>query len=140
MTLTDAFVDYLEPVIGATFGQDLFVGEAPSSGNNVPNGNPVPDALWWLVTSGGTPDIKLLSGEKVKNYLIEINYRNRDGQVVAQKMHDLEEELNCSGCVQLTGFETFEIEATTFPVDQDLDSEDRRVGLLQATVRIYKSC
>jgi hypothetical protein len=140
MTLADAFVEYLESITGSTLGQDLFVGQAPSSNSSLPNGDPVPDALWWVVTSGGAPDTKLISGEKVKSYLIEVNYRNRDGQTVAQEMHDLEEALNCSDCVELTGFETFEIDATTFPVDQDLDDEDRRVGLLQATIRIYKSC
>lgn len=140
MTLAGAFTIYLASVTGSTFGQDLFSGQAPSSNSTLPNGSQVPDALWWFTTSGGAPETKLVSGEKVNSYLIEVNYRNRDGQTVEQKLHDLEEALNCAGCVELTGFETFEIEATTFPVDQDWDSEDRKVGLLQATIRIYKSC
>lgn len=133
MNLSEAFVEYIENLGIATFGQDLFIGEAPSS-------NHVLDAIWWIKTSGGTPERRLPTGETVKNYLIEIFYRNRDYKAVYDAMEDLEEQLNCDGCSQLTGFETMDIQATVFPIDNDIDSEDRKVGLLQATLRVYQTC
>ena len=132
MNLAESFVEYLQTLTGSRFGQDIFIGEAPSSNN-------VQDAIWWIVTSGGTP-VKNITGESTKTYQIEVFYRDRSYQSVYDNMHQLEEQLNCSGCVQLTGFETFDISATTFPIDNDLDSEDRKIGLLQATITTYKEC
>lgn len=133
MNLPQAFVNYLEDLGVATFGDDLFIGEAPST-------NTVPDSIYWITASGGAPETRLVTGETVKNYLVEIFYRNRDYQAVYDAMHFLEESINCDGCTQLEGFETFDMQATTFPVDQDLDGEDRKLGLLQTTIRTYKEC
>lgn len=133
MNLAEAFVEYLEGVTGAVFGQNLFIGEAPSS-------NLVVDSVWWLTASGGTPQTRLATGESIKNYLIEVFYRDRDYRSVYDAMHSLEEDLNCSHCIELTGFETIDVSATAFPVDQDLDLEDRKIGLVQATIRTHKGC
>lgn len=129
--LAESFVGYLEDLGIATFGDDLFIGEAPST-------NLVADSIWWVTASGGTPETRLLTGETVKNYLVEVFYRNRDYQAVYDAMHSLEESINADRCTQLEGFETFDIQATTFPVDQDLDAQDMKVGLLQASIRTYK--
>jgi hypothetical protein len=131
MSLASAFAPYLATQSGSTIGQDLFIGQAPSS-------NKVPDAVWSVTSSGGSKAITLQSGESVKSYLLEIRYRNRDYETVYDKLHALEEALNAGDCTQLSGFETLSIEATTFPVDEDLDSEDRKLGLLVATVLTYK--
>lgn len=133
MNLAESFVEYLENLGIAVFGQDLFIGEAPSS-------NVALDSVWWIVASGGTPETRLTTGESIKNYLVEVFYRNRDYRAVYDAMHSLEEQLNCSGCVDLTDFETIDISATTFPIDNDLDSEDRKLGSIQATIRTHKSC
>lgn len=133
MNIPEAFATYLETVTGSTLGQDLFIGEAPSS-------NQVLDSIWWIIASGGAKETRLISGESVKNYRVDVYYRNRDYEQVYNAMQDLEETLNCDGCTQLDGYETMDIEATTFPIDTDLDDEDRKVGLLQATLRIHKEC
>ena len=52
----------------------------------------------------------------------------------------MEEELNCSGCVKLNGFELVGINVTQFPADQDLDSENRMVGMLSVQLEVYKGC
>lgn len=133
MNLPEAFVGYLESLGIGTYGQDIFIGQAPSSNN-------VQDNIWWLVASGGTPAIRLMSGETVKDYQVDVFYRNRDYKAVYDAMESLETSINCDGCTQLTGYETFDMQATTFPIDQDLDSEDRSIGLIQASLKVYQSC
>lgn len=127
MNLAESFATYLATKSGSTIGQDLYIGQAPSS-------NKVPDAVWSVTASGGAKEIALQSGESIKNYLVEVRYRNRDYETVYNKLHDLEEALNEGICPTLSGFDTISIEATTFPVDDDLDSEDRKIGLLVATI------
>lgn len=131
MNLAESFATYLATQTGSTIGQDLFIGQAPSS-------NDVPDSVWLVSASGGAKEVSLDTGESIKNYLVEVRYRNRNYKTVYNELHDLEEILNSSECPTLTGFETISVEATTFPVDDDLDSEDRKIGLLVATVLTHK--
>lgn len=131
MNIAEAFATYLENESIATIGQDLFIGEAPSS-------NKVPDSIYWVEASGGDTLRKLKTNGKMKSYLIEVRYRNRNYQVVYDRLNTLEELLNSGACTSLTGYETVDVEATTFPIDDDLDSEDRKVGLLQVTITTFK--
>lgn len=133
MSVVSAFATYLQGVTGTTLGQTLFIGEAPSS-------NKVADAIWWIVENGGTVVRKNATGEAQKSYLFNVFYRSRDYEAIKDAMYSLEENLNCDGCTQISGYDTIDIEATTFPIDNDLDSEDRKVGLLQVTITTYKEC
>lgn len=134
MNLAEAFANYLENDLSiAILGQDLFIGEAPSS-------NKVPDSIWWIVDNGGSPIKKNSTGESLKSYQVQIYYRNRDYKAVKDALYTLEQDLNCDGCTQLTGIDTIDIEATTFPIDNDIDGEDRKVGLLQVNLTTYKEC
>lgn len=134
MNLLDSFAKYLQNDLGiATLGQNLFIGEAPSSNN-------AQDSLWWVINSGGAPILKNQTGESRKAYQVQVFYRDRNYKSITDAMFALEEQLNCDGCTQLEGFDTIDIEATTFPIDQDLDSEDRKIGMLQATITTYKEC
>lgn len=128
MSIVAAFVDYFEEVTSSTLGQDLFVNRVPSS----------PDETWWLRSSGGNPLSKLATGEMTKAYRIDVFYRGRSPQNVDAKLFELEEELNSSRGVELTGFSVIDVQATSFPTDNDLDDEDRYVGLLQVTISTYK--
>lgn len=133
MNIAEDFADYLETITGSTLGQDLFIGEAPSS-------NKVGDNIFWIVTSGGVKTLKAQTGEAIKAYTIDVYYRSTNYQGVYNVMQALEEELNCAGCVQIGSYDTIEVEAITFPIDTDLDDEERKVGLLQANLTIYKDC
>lgn len=133
MNIATSFANYLESLGIATLGQDLWIGEAPSS-------NEVPDNIWWILVNGGNPIRKNSTGESTKGYQIQVFARNRNPRIIADAMQSLEENLNCDDCAQLDGFDTVDIEATVFPIDTDLDDEDRKVGLLQATLTIYKEC
>ncbi len=133
MNIAESFAEYLEDIGVATLGQDLFIGEAPSS-------NKVGDSIYWLKSSGGEKSLRATTGEAIKAYQIDVYYRSNSYQAVYDSLHELEETLNCAGCVQIGSFDTIEVEAFTFPIDSDLDNEERKVGLLQANLTIYKEC
>jgi len=133
MSLVSAFATYLQTVTGTTLGQTLFIGEAPSS-------KKVADAIWWIVETGGGVLQKNATGEATKSYQFNVFFRSRDYEAIKDGLYALEEDLNCDNCSQISGYDTIDIEATTFPIDNDLDSEDRKVGLLQVTITTYKEC
>lgn len=111
-----------------TFGTDIFTPLAPLD---------IPNRAWTVSGGGGGNIQKNQTGEKVKNYLLSIYYRNSDAQDVDETLQAFEELINSKGCEELTGFDTIELEATSFPSDQDLDNEERTVGLVQVTITVY---
>lgn len=133
MSVIEAFKDYLVGILPVTFGQDLFIGEAPSS-------NKVPDTIWWIVARGGDKTTDYPTGGAVKSYQIDIFHRDRDYKSLSDELSSLEELLNCEECTQLTGFQTMDSQASVLGIDNDLDGEDRKIGLLQATITVYKPC
>ncbi len=130
MTIARAFVDYLENQGYGSFGGDIFIGTAPLDAQ---------DTIMWLLSSGGNNIEKNTSGEKQKNYIISVYYRSTDAQQVDQTLQDLEELLNNKDCIDLQGYTVLEVETTLFQSDQDIDVEDRTVGLLQATFTVYQN-
>lgn len=123
MNLTESLKEYLED----TITEPIYIGGVPDN---------APDAAWWILTAGGNAVIKNQTDQKLKAYLFSIHFRSANAQDVYDKLQALEERLN-SGCPELTDYEVVETEATLFPTDQDLDIQDRTVGLLQATVTVY---
>lgn len=128
MNLTRSFVEYMQNELFGVFGTDIFIGGAPQK---------APDTCWWVVSSGGNSVIKNKTNEKLKAYVLDIFYRSDNAEDVYDTLEALEKRLNSDDCPELTDFEVVEFEATLFPIDQDLDVQDRTVGLLQATLTIY---
>lgn len=128
-TVGEAFVKFLEGKNIGTFGQDLFLGQMPLT---------APDEAWLVVVSGGAPDLVTADGGMIKVYTFNIYRRSLAGKEIERTLFSLEEDLNCSTCVNLEGFETIYSRATQFAQDIDLDNENRRIGLLQAQVRLFK--
>lgn len=112
------------------FGTDIFIGAAPLEAK---------DAIFWIVAAGGSPIGKNHTGEKVKNYILSVFYRNTDAADVYEKVQAFEELINSGNCTQLNGYDTIEMSATSFATDQDLDNEDRTIGLIQVTLTIYQN-
>lgn len=133
MTISQVFIDYLESQGYGKFGQTLFL-------YRVPNSLKTQTDLMWVIPSGGSPVSTNVSGEKQKAYQMLIYYRSNSARQVDEALSLLEEQLNCPNCVELQGFELVSIEATQFAADQDLDSENRMVGMLQVQLTVYKSC
>lgn len=129
MNIAESVIQYIIDLGFATaLNDDIFIG---GISQNAPN------ASWWVITSGGNPVSKNATGEKVKNYLVDIFYRNTDPQDVNNQMQDLEIELNKSACINLTDFDTIEVEAIVFPNDQDIDLQDRTIGTLRLSAITY---
>lgn len=133
MTLAKSFANYLQNLGIATLGQDLIIGRAPSS-------TETRDDIWWILSNGGGPLKKNQTGESMKAYSILVYRRGRNYRLIDEQLQSLEEELNCDACTTLEGFDTIDIEAVVFPTDDDLDSSERKVGLLQVTITTYKEC
>lgn len=133
MTLAQSLGQYIENLGLATLGQDLIIGRAPSS-------KEVTDDLWWMISNGDGTVKKNKTGEYMKAFQFLVYRRSRNYRQIDEDMQSLQESLDCDGCTQLDGFDTVDMEASLFPTDDDLDSEDRKVGLLQVNIRIYKEC
>lgn len=132
MNLANSMALWLEAEGFASIGEDLFIGQAPSS-------NKVPDSVWWIVAVGGTPQ-RNVTGESRNTYSVQIFYRDRNYRNVYDCMHRLEKLLNCMECVKLCDFETISVSAEVLMVDQDLDSEDRKLGIIQAQIGVFDFC
>lgn len=130
MNVTAQFVRLMDTEFSlGTPGQDIFIGGVPKR---------APDRCWWVTSGGGSVEQKLRTGETFKNYVADVYYRSDSDRDVYEKLQAFEEQINSAGCLQLDGYNTIDLEAILFPTDQDLDSEDRTVGLLQVRIRTYK--
>lgn len=128
-TVGEAFIKFLEDNNIGTFNTDLYLGQLPLDAQ---------DEAWLVIVSGGGPELVTADGGMMKVYTFNIYRRSLAGKEIERSLFSLEEKLNCSTCVNLDGFETIYSRATQFAQDIDLENEDRRIGLLQAQVRLYK--
>lgn len=128
-TVGEAFIKFLEDSNIGTFNQNLYLGMLPLE---------APDDAWLVVVAGGSPELVTADGGMMKIYTFSIYRRSLAGKEIERSLFSLEEKLNCSTCVNLDGFETIYSRATQFAQDIDLENENRRIGLLQAQVRLYK--
>lgn len=128
-TVGESFIKWLQSKgIGGT-GESLYLGSAP---------NEAEDECWIVVVSGGEPEMVTADGGMIKVYTFNIYRRSLAGKEMERKLFSLEEILNRAECVNLDGFETIYSRATQFAQDVDLEDERRRVGLVQAQVRLFK--
>lgn len=128
-TVGEAFIKFLEDRNIGTFNVDLYLGMLPLD---------APNEAWLVVVSGGAPELVTADGGMIKVYTFNIYRRSLAGKEIERKLFSLEEDLNRAECVNLDGFETIYSRATQFAQDIDLENENRRIGLLQAQVRLFK--
>lgn len=129
-TVGEAFIKWLEDNNIGTFNQDLFLGSLPLK---------APDEAWLVVVAGGNPELVTADGGMIKVYTFNVYRRSLAGKEIERKLFSLEEDLNRAECVNLVGFETIYSRATQFAQDIDLENENRRIGLVQAQIRLFKS-
>jgi hypothetical protein len=128
MNILEAFSEYMEDLGLRTFGEDIYIGGAPLDAI---------DPIWWIIAAGGSSEPKNNTGERIKKYNLEVYYRDTNEEDVYNLLQTLEEDINGKHCTQLTGYQTVDMEAVSFPVSKDIDNEDRTVGMLQVTVSVY---
>lgn len=129
MNLARSFVQYMEANSFGTFGDDLFIGGVPLD---------APDTAWWVLLSGGTNESKYATGEKIKDYSINVFYRSMSTSTVYDTLKDFEEFLT-NICPTLEDYEVIEISTMVYPTDLDLDNEERTVGMMEVSIRVYSS-
>lgn len=129
MNITKSFVEYLEANSMGVFGTDLFIGGAPLGAQ---------EKIKYVVPSGGVPTLKAHTGEKKKNYLITVYFRNKHQQELYDEMQAFEEFINRADCPTLTGFNVIEIEATSLPTDGDGDAQEVTIGAVEVTITTYQ--
>jgi hypothetical protein len=127
MNITDAFAEYMEDNGFGTIGNDLYIGGIPLDTDNG----------WWILSGGGTSALKAVTNNKIKNYQINVFYRDTDSENVYNKLQEFEQFINSDPCPTIQGFDIIGIEVILFPTDQDLDNEDRTIGLAQVMITVY---
>lgn len=133
MTIGKAFIDFLQKKSFGVFGQNLYLYRVPSTLQT-------DNDIVWVIPSGGNIVGRNRTGELIKAYTFIVYYRHTSAERVDTFMAELENTLNCAGCVELENYELLEIETSTLPADQDVDSENRMVGQMTVRVQIYKRC
>lgn len=128
MNITRDFVTWMESKVLATFGSTVYIGSVPQD---------APDTCWWVLSSGGNTLSKNNTGEKQKNYIISVFYRSIDAENVYDTLQSFEELVNAKDCVVFTNYDILELQATVYPTDQDIDNEERTVGLVQILLTVY---
>lgn len=138
MNIVEAFAEYLASTVGATLGHDLFISRAPASNSNSQDGDAIPDNLWWIVAGGGVA-VSGSQSRRMRSYTINVYYRDRKAENVYNKLQSLSDAMTCDGCLSLAGYDVIDARETGLWSDQDLDDENRSVGLLQVTITTFKS-
>lgn len=111
-------------------GQNLFIGNVPLK---------APKSCWWVVVTGGASTLKAHTGERLKQYTLNVFYRNTSSEDVDEKMQAFEEFINSKPCKSLAHYEVIEIDATLFQSDRDIDDEDRTVGVVEVSIIVHQS-
>lgn len=130
MTFKKALKNWMVSIGIATSGQIKLT--------RVPSGRKASNDLWWLKSEGGSTVLNA-TGEPNTTYQIGIYYRDSDPQAVDQAIELLAENLNTVGCLNLSsdGYKVVSPPLTSSPqTDQDIDSEERTVGYVQAQITI----
>lgn len=104
--------------------------------NNVPDD--APDKSWWIVTAGGDVSNLLVTKESVQQFVIQVFYRDKSGEVVEHDLFALNQSVNKREWKELEGFDLYSIQAG-MPEDNDKDVENRPQGSLSVAIQIYVS-
>lgn len=128
MTVSQAFAAYLASTQGLTLGQNLFISRVPSS-------NKVSDPVFWIKSYGGPLLSRSIQGRASKQYVIEVYFRAYGAETVDETLQALGEALTPKN-ITLAGYDLQDADTNGPWTDQDLDDEERTVGLLQVKLLI----
>ena len=128
MNLPRQIATLLESNGFGTFGIDIFIGGADYG---------TPDKCLWITLAGGANAIEPITGEKLKDYIVTIYARGVGTESVYETIESIEAFFNSKDCIEISGYTLIDISTLSFPVDSDLDSEDRKIGTLEVRVSIH---
>lgn len=130
ITVSESFVEWLEIEGYGVFGKNIFMNRL---------GVKAPNDSFTIITSGGQLVNRLVTGEAVKQYLIQVRFRSSSSRKVDRTLFVLEELLNSDQCFKLTGFDIEQVSTAQFASSQDIDNEELQTGLLTVNVRLYRA-
>lgn len=130
VTVSESFVQWLEIEGYGAFGTNIFINRVPLK---------APADSFVVITNGGQLVRRLLTGEVVKQYLIQVQYRDTSNKDVDRTLFNLEERLNAADCFYLEGFDVDYVSTAQFASSQDIDNEELQNGLLTVNVQLYRA-
>jgi len=130
VTVSESFVQWLEIEGYGAFGNNLFINRIPLK---------APADSFVITTNGGQTVRRLITGEVVKQYLIQVQYRDTSNKDVDRTLFNLEERLNAKDCFYLDGFDVDYVSTSQFASSQDIDNEELQTGLLTVNVQLYRA-
>jgi hypothetical protein len=131
MTVAQAFATYLQSINVATVGTNLFMSRWPSSKKTA-------DPSFLIKEAPGQLVQRTIQGQAINRYLIELYMRDYNASNVDATLQSLRGQLTTSA-VTLSGYTLYSNPETNGPwSDQDLDDEERTVGLLQIRLTIIE--
>lgn len=130
VTVSESFIDWLEVEGYGAFGNNIFLNRKPL--------NSVSDSFV-VTTAGGQVVRRLITGEVVKQYLIQVQYRSVSNKDVDRTLFALEERLNARDCFELDGFNVDYVSTFQFASSQDIDNEELQTGMLTVNVQLYRA-
>ncbi len=128
MNIVRSFAQYLEDQAVATIGQDLFISRARTE----------PDALFWLIPVGGVSETKNINTGYLTTHEIALYYRDNEPGTVYDQLKTIQDLVMDEDCIDLQDYIVVGIKTAGPFTDQDLDNENRTVGLLQISITTYK--
>lgn len=129
MNIAKDFSQFMQTQGFGVLGTDLFIGGVDLS---------APSNCWWIVSSGGASEPRNITGERQNSYTLEVYYRNKDANLVYDTMQELSDAINSVGCLELANYTFIAMESIVFPTDNDLDDEERTVGVIQVSLTVYQ--
>lgn len=133
-TVSESFIKWMEDNGYGTFNPagidgDIFLNQIPDE---------APDNAYWVVSYGGDVSRVMVTAQSIQRFTIQVNYRNTQGEAVEHNLFDLSQKVNTRADFSIEGFELWSI-AASMPEDNDRDVENRRQGLCNIDIEIYKS-
>jgi hypothetical protein len=128
MNIVQSFANWMEDNSLATLGQDLFISRARTT----------PDALFWLVSTGGASSTRNVNLGYQVTHTIALHYRDSDPETVYETLNTVQNVVLGEDCFYLDGFDVISVNTSGPFTDQDLDNDDRAVGLLEISITTYK--
>lgn len=131
MNIVEAFADWLtdHQLIDATLGQNLFISKLSPK---------APDTSWRLRLESPGQGRRTVTGELQQPVTISVYLRSKSSKTVYDSLQLLNAEVNSAETLNLNGFTVSGVSTSGPFIDQDIDDNERDLGLLQVTLNTYK--
>lgn len=128
MNISALIVKWLEENHYGTFATDIFVDQLPNS---------APDATFWLINGGGSPQSFNATKERTDSYTVTLFYRNKSSDTVIETLDAIADTWNTTRHIDLDPLDV-RWSTSSLPDDQGRDSLGRAQGSVTLNLIIYR--